>query len=548
MDQLADSLAVTLLRELGRTRDIAAVRRASLKAASLPALKAFLEGEQLYRRGSWDSAQIAYHRALALDSTLVPALRHLGLSLSWRAIGNADFVPYLLRAGQLNRGLPRRDSLLVAVDSMMGALSDTTTLPAAISRELGRRIFATLEGSTRLYPEDPEVWYQLGEARMHFGVRISATRKETLEPFDRAIALDSSFGPAYPHATQLGLTLYGLPGWNRYARPYLALGPLDRYADNIRFLDVVLNDSTARNSSKTDSLFRDKGPDVIVDAMVAAWEYPDSAETAVRLGRTLMRAPGHSQGIAGDPLVQRLLLAGVLGYRGHVDQSLEVLGEEERISWVASWPTELAMVAPNKAPGIDTRLKRWLHRGPLWPPGSWPTGGPPGPLLFALPWWAERGDTASIATFARRVDSAQRVSTTTLSKEVESYSVQSAAAYFALASGDTATALTRFAALPRDVEWGALDRATEGRVLARQGRDEEALRLLERAFPVYWSGPVYVLTTLESGALAEKLGRREQALQSYQFVSEVWRNADPELQQYVTQAREGLARLTSEPQ
>jgi len=46
----------------------------------------------------------------------------------------------------------------------------------------------------------------------------------------------------------------------------------------------------------------------------------------------------------------------------------------------------------------------------------------------------------------------------------------------------TATALRRFEALPHDVFWGALDRVTEGRILAKRGRTEEALNLLDRAF------------------------------------------------------------------
>jgi hypothetical protein len=60
MDRLADSLTVRLLRELGRTRRIEVFRTTSLGSASLPALKAFLRGEQWFRRASWDSALASY--------------------------------------------------------------------------------------------------------------------------------------------------------------------------------------------------------------------------------------------------------------------------------------------------------------------------------------------------------------------------------------------------------------------------------------------------------------------------------------------------------
>jgi hypothetical protein len=47
--------------------------------------------------------------------------------------------------------------------------------------------------------------------------------------------------------------------------------------------------------------------------------------------------------------------------------------------------------------------------------------------------------------------------------------------------------------------------------------------------------------------VAERRGEREKAIHAYQYVADVWQHADPELQAYVTEAREGLKRLTSEP-
>src|SRR5262245_18559861 len=75
MDRVSDSLTVDLLRELGRSRPIAAVQATALRSTSLPALKAFLQGEQYFRRTSWDSALASYQRAVAIDS---------GFALAWR--------------------------------------------------------------------------------------------------------------------------------------------------------------------------------------------------------------------------------------------------------------------------------------------------------------------------------------------------------------------------------------------------------------------------------------------------------------------------------
>jgi serine/threonine-protein kinase len=547
MDRLADSLAVSLLRELGRTRDIVAVRTAGLRATSLPALKAFLEGEQLYRRSAWDSAQRAYRRALALDSTFVPAIRHLAKSLWWRAPGDDEYLPHLFRAGQLNHGLPRRDSLLVAVDSLYAALAEIDDLTAESRRSLSRRLFATLEEAVRIYPDDPEVWYELGEARQHGGWMSGVTRPQVLEAFDRSIALDSSFAPAYAHPLHLGIALSGLQGWHRYARPYFALDPQDDY---LRLLDAILSVSPARtdHGDYIDSLTRSARVDRILDAVFAASEYPDSAETAVRLSRALIAAPGHSTGYARDPVIRRHTLAATLAYRGHVREARTLLEEEDDLGWVASLPAEMALVGAVPADTSATTFARWLRHRPLWSPAAGARGGPPAPLMFALPWWAARKDTLSILAFALRSDSAQHVASPPRWQEMARYGGDAARAYLVLARGDTAAALLRFQALPHDVWWSALERVTEAQILSRRGRDAEALELFDTAFPNEgWAGPVRVVTRLEAARIAERLGRKQRAADEYQYVAAVLRHADPELQSYVAEARQGLARLTSEP-
>jgi hypothetical protein len=57
--------------------------------------------------------------------------------------------------------------------------------------------------------------------------------------------------------------------------------------------------------------------------------------------------------------------------------------------------------------------------------------------------------------------------------------------------------------------------------------------------------PLAVLATLDRGRLAERSGQKDKAIESYRFVADMWRNADPELQPYVTEARRALQRLVS---
>jgi acyl-homoserine lactone acylase PvdQ len=57
-------------------------------------------------------------------------------------------------------------------------------------------------------------------------------------------------------------------------------------------------------------------------------------------------------------------------------------------------------------------------------------------------------------------------------------------------------------------------------------------------------GPFFVLGRLEQGRIAERLGERQKAMDSYQFVVDAWQHADPELESYVREARARLGRTT----
>jgi hypothetical protein len=63
-----------------------------------------------------------------------------------------------------------------------------------------------------------------------------------------------------------------------------------------------------------------------------------------------------------------------------------------------------------------------------------------------------------------------------------------------------------------------------------------------------WSGggPLYVLGVLEQARIADGLDERQKAIDSYQFVVDVWRRADPQLQPFVVEARNALARMAKE--
>jgi serine/threonine-protein kinase len=166
VDRLADSTAVWLLRELGRTRSVGAARLTSIGSRSIPALKAFLRGEQLYRKDFMDSAHAEYQRATELDTTFGLAFNRLAETIGWLGSDTDSLALALrLRAAVYTHGLARRDSLLLLADSNHAAgllaTTDTATWRHA------RRTLALLNAAGREYPLDPQIWYELGEESIH---------------------------------------------------------------------------------------------------------------------------------------------------------------------------------------------------------------------------------------------------------------------------------------------------------------------------------------------------------------------------------------------
>jgi TolB-like protein len=528
IDLLSDSLMVGLLRELGRTRPLGAVRFASIGSTSLPALKSFLQGEQYFRRQGWDSALAYYGRAIAHDSNFALALRRFWLT-QWYNGESQDSVAlaYARRAGALNHGLAPRESLLVAADSQWGVLLDWRRFPEGQwAHRL--RVLAILEQAARRYPDDPEVWFELGEARVHFGSELGYTFRQMLDAFDHAIAADSGFAPAYiTHNIPLALSLGDTAAVRRYEAGYQALPATARGSPSIG-LEPRLMDPRQARSHEMDSTLDALSGDTLRAYLDEFIRSPDATETAIQLGRRLVARKGAGRGPI-DTLEARQVLAYALAYRGHLREAYALAGTDQPTFLFA----DLALLGVVPAETVATVLAHRLlsYRGR--------------DVLAALPWWANRHDAASLRRSVQLGDSLARPSSMKQNHWFWRCLAGAASAYLVLARSDTADALRRFAALGDSIAYPMYVRLTEAQLLAAQGREREAAVLLQ---PDYLDEPVprEVFRYLVRARVAERLGQRDQAIPAYQLVASLWRNADPELQPFVAEARAALRRLSAE--
>jgi serine/threonine-protein kinase len=519
-NKIVATLAVDLRKELGKLKPIGSFSTTWLEETNPTALRAFLVGEQFFRRSAWDSATAYYQRALDADTSFALAYRHAGLVVAWRRSTNDSISrAYLRAAGRFNHGLPRRDSLLITADSLRATLtafeSDVNYFASV------RRLFQTLRTARDSFPSDPEVWYALGDAYWHYGDGPGLTVPEDtiLAAFDKSISLDSGFTPSYIHAIEIGLTREGADVGLRYADRYLALDPTDEEADGIRVLASVLRSGAiSGDAARTlDTL----GADALQTAWMIARRWTDSAEVAVQILRLPMRGRRSSSAFISDPGFHRVMLVRSLAYRGHLTAAYEALGTN-------IGPLEAdtfgILVALGGVPADTARavFARWLRDRSIW-------------VAPALPWWASRGDTLALLTSLARADSTLgRANTPELHRDW-TYRTQAVRAYLSLAR-HTSDAAARFEELPDTLCMGCLlDRMTRARLLDSLGNHKGAvLALAER--PHSLITPLEVAAAYERALVAEKVQQYDVAARAYDLVARAWAMGDPAPRARATQA------------
>jgi serine/threonine-protein kinase len=221
----ADSLMVLVDRLTAQLISVdageAEHRLAALTSTSLPALRAYLEGQAAYRRFLFDRARERFANAVQLDSTFALAALGLRVSLWW---GHTRFPPELIeRAERLawtfrNR-LNARDELRVRAH--LGARYPEWTPPA--------EQIAFLESVIAIVPDDPELWQVFGYLLFHGGAHLSipAWRERSSAALRRAIELDSLFLAPRNHLVRLAVEARDTASLRELSTFYSTHAPLE---------------------------------------------------------------------------------------------------------------------------------------------------------------------------------------------------------------------------------------------------------------------------------------------------------------------------------
>lgn len=187
--QLADRLAVELMKQLWSKGEFPAIRLEALTTSDPKALRHYLAGERAYRRGEYALAGSEFRKATELDSTFALAFYRGSISAEWA--GRREFVvPLAAAAERHSERLPERYRWLLAARraSYRGDVAEAERL---------------YEQVVSGYPDDVEAWFQLGEIRYHYGPLWGQPEVLALEPFQRALALDGGYPGVYLHLARV---------------------------------------------------------------------------------------------------------------------------------------------------------------------------------------------------------------------------------------------------------------------------------------------------------------------------------------------------------
>jgi serine/threonine-protein kinase len=211
LTRLVDALVVQLLAgQAGESSQ----RLATLTSTSLPALRAYLEGQADYRRGSYEEAVRSFRRALAIDSSF--ALAGLGLrnAAIWsRYSGDATAQGLAVAWRHRGRlGLHDQTFLLAVAGPRYPA-------PASYAEQL-----VAWERAVTEMPDRTEAWFELGEIYIHRGPLLDL--EEAMErgaiAFRRALELDSAFQAPLQHLFDIAALQQDTANLRRIATLFLA--------------------------------------------------------------------------------------------------------------------------------------------------------------------------------------------------------------------------------------------------------------------------------------------------------------------------------------
>jgi tetratricopeptide (TPR) repeat protein len=538
---LLDRVAARLVVAMPGRDDAPLSRSAALSTRSLPALRAYLAGEEALRAGRYASAVDAFQRAVAQDSGFALAYYRLSSAATWTG-------PYAVTAAAA-AGAVRLAGRLDRLDSLR-VVSWSRYLHGDPERAL-----SGFRAIVRDRPDDFDAWFQLGETEYHWMPSLGYSANASREAFEHVLALEPENTGALLHLVRIAAREGNRSELDSLTTRLLLLEPDGPRAFEVRVLRVFAGSDAAEQSAMIASVDHAAAGQLQTAAasLVASGLDPEGAAGVARVLAEVGRRPVQRQ-------FGELLMAQSLTVAGRLDAAAAALARLRRLSpqLAAEVRAALALAPladPQPAELAEARTERAqvpeVESGAILPISIFPRQPAPPVRLYLLAMLSQRiGDETGARAYAGRLEQWRGGPT----------EAAFAREYLALirasvlrSEGRPADALRALGAagigpdsiLPERMRHPSAHQHWLRAELNRElGNDAEALRWYAAVpDPTGYDIPYLPGSELRRAEIHDRRGERAEAIRHYQRFIDLWRHADARLQPEVERARARLAKL-----
>jgi class 3 adenylate cyclase/tetratricopeptide (TPR) repeat protein len=524
LTSLVDRLSIEILRAIlaEEGRDVGPrPHLASVTTSSLPALKAYLEGETLYRRGAFSEAVSAYDAATSMDTTFALAYyrKAVACGMDIRCFGTEpNFVAISATLRNIDR-LSERESIQVR-----GLHYFMHSNPYLAVEILGSGI--------RKYPDDPELWYGLADTYFHYGNQILSQEADSWKQLmERAVQLDPWFPSAMSHLYWEAFFRRDSSEMAAWVEKWSSAVPDKDAGEGGRLaFALAFGGDNARDSilAGIDTL----RTDLLVETAVFLAHPRDWPASEVLLREAVNREDVG----AIAPVFHAFRLFGM----GKLDAALQALDGDRH-----EGPRDVASMMEWRIQAGERAVPDSVFEDALASSAadtvSW---------LVAGAHAADRSRWTEHSAAVHRIEEAARAMTArgdSVRSRILNGGARALRGYGAWRSGDREEAWTTLEGARRDVvvvdfdrlwSWNEIVRLWLAHLSMELDRPEDSVRY----FKSLWQLDPY--SVYEVARAEEKLGREAEAIVAYEYVVAALHDADPELKPRFEAARRAITRLS----
>ncbi|HEY7530124.1 MAG TPA: adenylate/guanylate cyclase domain-containing protein [Gemmatimonadota bacterium] len=539
--EVVDEVAAGILGNLHGDPGARVERIAAVTTSSLPALKAYLTGEQTFRAGEYQRAVESFQQAVAEDSLFALAY--------YRLAGAAEYVLLPDLAAEASAKALRHADRLSERDR---ALLEASVAFRGGDAATADRLYRSILGR---WPDDVQAWFDLGEVVFHYNYVRGGTPDESRQAFQRVLHFDPGNTSAMIHLIRLDAGAGRLSSMDSLVSRYLALAGGGERALEVEPLQAFVHGDERRQVEVLARL--ESAPDVTLQlALYSVASFGGDLADVERLVRVWIDS-GRSPALRG---MGHLVLAYAYLGGGKVraaDAEIERARGLSAPAYVAYYAA-LARLLP-WVPASHEELERLLAEARALPATPREDANPTRDHEGTEPYVrqvliglleARLGRPAAARAAA---DELEGLGGPAFAPTLGVDLARGVEGYASWLEGDAQRALRSFEAMPMEAGYAllfvselyshALARFLRARALQAAGRGVEAdgwyRSLSASPFELAFRGPVL----FHRAEIREAEGDRDGAVRLYAEFVDLWRSSDPELQPMVEEARAALARL-----